>query len=379
MPERVAVLLPDLRPGGAERLHVGLAHEWSARGLGVDFVVRRAQGELLGQLPVGTRIVDLHASRVRNAWLPLARYLRRESPTALLAAMWPLTSIAPLAAGIARFKGRVAVSEHSPLSIAYAGKGALHRLGLCASTAFGYRLADVRIGVSSGVADDMAQLSGMSRERFNVIHNPAASGHAHGRHERPVALAGVRGPVILTVGTLKRVKRHDLLLDAFARIAPAIDATLCILGEGAERAALESQVRALGLQDRVLLPGYAADPAPWYAHADLFVLSSDYEGFGNVIVEALEQGVPVVSTDCPSGPREILCDGQYGSLVPVGDADALAQAMLAALSAPHDGDALKRRARDFAVDRIAGQYLQLLLPGKACCMPSRLGRSDSGA
>ena len=141
------------------------------------------------------------------------------------------------------------------------------------------------------------------------------------------------------------------------------DATLCILGEGSERTALETQVHALGLEGRVLLPGYKSDPAPYYARADLFVLSSDHEGFGNVIVEALDHGVPVVSTDCPSGPREILQEGKYGTLVPVGDVDALAQAMLATLHAPHDPAALKARARDFAVDTIADQYLDHLLPG----------------
>src|SRR5690606_26732556 len=137
---------------------------------------------------------------------------------------------------------------------------------------------------------------------------------------------------------------------------------LCILGEGEERPRLQALVDALGLDGRLLLPGYQSDPAPWYAHADLFVLSSDHEGFGNVIVEALEQGVPVVSTDCPSGPREILEGGKYGTLVPVGDAAALASAIDDALSREHNHDALKRRAQDFSVDKAADAYLDLLLP-----------------
>jgi len=363
MGKHIAILLPDLRPGGAERLHLHLAREWLQQGIAVEFVLRQAQGELLAQLPVGATVVDLGATRVRSVLLPLLRHLRRARPHALLAAMWPLTVVAPLAARLARYRGVVAVSEHSPLSLAYARKGRLHRFGLRASTAFGYRLADMRIGVSSGVADNMAQLSSMSRDRFTVIYNPAASGQVHAAQVRPDALRAVRGPLILTVGTLKRVKRHDLLLEAFARIAAATDATLCILGEGAEREALEAQVRALGLQDRVLLPGYVADPAPWYAYADLFVLSSDYEGFGNVIVEAMEHGLLVVSTDCPTGPREILQDGKYGRLVPVGDVDALADAMLDSLQATHDPVVLKARAKDFAVDKVADRYLDLLLPG----------------
>jgi glycosyltransferase involved in cell wall biosynthesis len=169
------------------------------------------------------------------------------------------------------------------------------------------------------------------------------------------------GPILLAVGTLKAVKRHDLLVRAFARM-PRADATLCILGEGQERAGLETLIGSLGLQDRVLLAGYQADPAPWYAHADLFVLSSDHEGFGNVLVEALEHGLPVVSTNCPTGPHEILEDGKYGRLVPVGDVDALARAMDKALSANHDREQLKRRALDFSVEKAADAYLDLLLP-----------------
>jgi glycosyltransferase involved in cell wall biosynthesis len=359
--QHVAILLPDLRPGGAECLHLQLADEWLKRGISVDFVLRKARGELLAQVPAGVRVIDLRADRVRNAIGPLTSYLKTEQPDALLAAMWPLTFIAPLAARLAGYRGRVAVSEHSPLSHAYAGKGWPHRLALRLTSRIGYAIAGARIGVSSGVADDMAMLSRLPRDRFSVVHNPAATGKA-GTHPRPQALAAVARPVILSVGTLKAVKRHDLLIEAFAKFAAGHEATLCILGEGAMRGALEAQVERLGLQGRVLLPGYVADPTPWYAHADLFVLSSDYEGFGNVIVEAMEQGVPIVSTDCPVGPAEILQGGRFGKLVPVGDADALAEAMEQVLSGSVDRDGLRERARDFDVGRVAQRYLELLLP-----------------
>lgn len=361
-PPRIAVLLPDLRPGGAERLHLALASEWLRRGIAVDFVLRQARGELLEALPSGVRVVDLQALRVRHAFVPLQLYLRTSQAGALLAAMWPLTTIAPLAARSAGYKGRVVISEHAPQSLSYADRGALHNTLMKATMRVGYRLADARVGVSSGVADDMARLSGMDRSRFNVVHNPAATGQVvEAGYAVPPALAGRGGPILLTVGTLKAVKRHDLLVRAFAKL-PRTDATLCILGEGQERASLETLIGSLGLQDRVLLAGYQADPAPWYAHTDLFVLSSDYEGFGNVIVEALEHGLPVVSTNCPTGPHEILEDGKYGTLVPVGDVGALARAMDEALSGNHDREQLKRRARDFSVDKAADAYLDLLLP-----------------
>jgi glycosyltransferase involved in cell wall biosynthesis len=361
-PHRIAVLLPDLRPGGAERLHLTLAAEWIRRGIAVNFVLREARGALLEALPSGVRVVDLQALRVRHAFIPLRRYLQTSQAGALLAAMWPLTTIAPLAARSAGFKGRVVVSEHAPPSLSYADRGALHNVLMKTTMRLGYRLAYGRVGVSSGVADDMARLSGMDRSCIDVFHNPAATGHVlESGYPLPPALAGRTGPVLLAVGTLKAVKRHDLLIRAFARL-PRADAALCILGEGEERAGLEALIGSLGLQERVLLAGYQADPAPWYAHADLFVLSSDYEGFGNVIVEALEHGLPVVSTNCPTGPHEILEEGKYGTLVPVGDVYALARAMEEALSASHDREQLKRRARDFSVDKAADAYLDLLLP-----------------
>ncbi len=359
---KLAILLPDLRPGGAERMRLQMAKVWLRRGIAVDFVLMQARGELLDQLPAGARVIELQAVRVRQALWPLRRYLREVRPDALLAAMWPLTALAPLVAKLSGFQGVVAVSEHEPLSLAYAVRGRLHNRVMAASVRALYPRAAARVAVSSGVADDMAALSGLPRAAFTVIHNPAAAGVDGGGSPRPQPLAGFPAPLLLTVGTLKAVKRHDLLLRAFAR-AQLGAARLCILGEGPERPQLEALVVELGLQERVLLPGYQPDPAAWYAHADLFVLCSDHEGFGNVVVEALEQGVPVISTDCPSGPREILEDGKYGTLVPVGDVDALAKAMDEALSRDHDREALKRRAQDFSVDKAADAYLDLLLPG----------------
>lgn len=360
-PARVAIFLPDLRIGGAEKLHVALAAEWLRQSVQVDFVLGHAQGELMSCLPHGARTFDLGASRFRSSIAPLRRYLRKERPDALLAAMWPLTAIAPIAARVANYRGRVVVSEHAPLSLAYANHGLFHAAMMKASMSVGYRLADIRTGVSSGVADDMATLSGLPRERIGVIHNPAASGQATSRDRlNPFDLATQKGPIILSVGTLKRVKRHDLLIQAFAALERA-NATLCIIGDGPERTSLEALVRNMGLHGRVLLPGYQTDPGPWYAHADLFVLSSSYEGFGNVIVEAMEQGTPVVSTDCPFGPREILANGKYGALVPVENLDALTKAMAEALACEHDRAALKRRAKDFSLDKSAQAYLKVLL------------------
>ncbi|MCK4815270.1 glycosyltransferase, partial [bacterium] len=175
---------------------------------------------------------------------------------------------------------------------------------------------------------------------------------------------GITGKRILAVGSFKDQKDHESLIRAFAKLQNSLSATLVIVGEGPLRPKLEDLIAELSLEKSVKLPGFFANPYLWYRDADLFVLSSLYEGFGNVIVEALECGVPVVSTDCLSGPREILEDGKYGRLVPVGDVDALAAGMYNSLHESVDHALLEKRAKDFSVDIISSQYLNVMFPSR---------------
>ncbi len=361
---RIAILLPDLRGGGVERVRLVLAREFIRLGYSVDFVLRKAGGELLDLVPDTARVINLKSPRVRNLVWPLVRYLRRERPDALLASMWPLTTLAPAAARLAGYKGRVVVSEHNALSVQYRNWGQAHRHMLRLSMAAGYRAADARVAVSAGVADDLAALSGHARDRFRVIYNPVRPPQSPtlSEMERTEALwQGPLGSRILSVGSLKAQKNHGLLINAVARMQHRT-AKLLLLGQGAAEASLRRIAAELEIADRVIFAGFRVDPLPFYATADLFALSSDYEGFGNVIVEALGHGLPVVSTDCPSGPAEILENGRFGRLVPVGDAEALARAMDEALASDHDREALRRRAADFAPEIAASKYLELLFP-----------------
>lgn len=358
---KIAFLLPDFGGGGAERLSLILAHEFVRAGHGAEFVLMQAQGDLLTEAEHAFPVHDLKCSRTRQLFLPLSRYLRQHQPDALIAAMWPSTIIAPIAARMAGFRGKVLISEHATLSQQYAASGLLHDAALRASTFACYRLATARVGVSQGTCADIAQVSGMPLDSFVTIYNPipAAVPPSQQAMEAAQALWGTGGPRILSVGSLKAQKNHHLLLRAFAAL-PRRDARLMLLGQGPEEPALRAMAAELGIADRVIFAGFHADPAPFYATADLFVLSSDYEGFGNVIVEALSFGLPVVSTDCPAGPAEILENGRYGRLTPVGDAPALTRAMNDALDAPVDRDALIRRAADFAPEIAARRYLELL-------------------
>jgi glycosyltransferase involved in cell wall biosynthesis len=217
------------------------------------------------------------------------------------------------------------------------------------------------MAVSEGVKQDLCRLGAFADERVTVIYNPVARGLVNPAPVETALRQKLWGPGfnhhVLAVGSFKTQKNFPLLIRAFAQLPQSLKAKLIVVGEGVLRPELEMLVLELGLQDRVALPGFALDPSCWYRSADLFVLSSSWEGFGNVIVEALECGVPAVSTDCPSGPAEILANGRYGRLVPVGDATALAAAIQASLLEAHDHEALRRRAQDFAVPKIAEQYL----------------------
>lgn len=355
----LSLLLPDLRGGGAERISLDLARELARLGHRVEFVLMRAEGDFLAEAQAEFPVVDLRAPRARQVIGPLTRYLRNRRPKGLLAAMWPLTVIAPVAARIARYPGPVAISEHSTLyTRQYKDWGRLHLAAMRASGFIGYRLASSRIGVSQGVCDDMALMSRLPLDRMTVIHNPvrALAPPDAAARARADALWGVpAGRRVLNVGSLKDQKNHPLLLRAFAQVGDGA-ARLMILGQGDE-APLRALADELGIAGQLILPGFHADPSPFYATADLFVLSSDYEGFGNVIVEALSCGLPVVSTDCHSGPAEILENGRWGRLTPVGDAPALARAMAEALAEAPDRDALRRRAAHFSPERAARAYL----------------------
>ena len=224
----------------------------------------------------------------------------------------------------------------------------------------------MRVAVSSGVAEDLASFSGLKSDRYSVVYNPVME-RLPGAQE-PAVADGWRnwsGPRLITVGRFKAQKNHALLLKAFKKLLEKRDARLLMLGEGELFLATAAMAREEGIADKVFMPGVVPDPFPYYRSADLFVLSSDYEGFGNVIVEALASGVPVVSTDCRSGPGEILENGRFGLLTPVGDVDALAAAMERSLDTEHDREALKTRAGDFAPDRIADQFFRLLFPDAA--------------
>lgn len=361
---KIAILLPDLRAGGVERVRLTLARHFIERGHRVQFVLQRLEGELLSELPGGVEIVDLGAPRVRQVLPALFGYLDTERPAALLAGMWPLTGLASLVRQKRGPQFRLVVSEHTDLREAPSLKRWERTLLKYAGRRL-YRGADATVAVSEGVAESLSAVAGIKRAAIQVINNPV----------RVPSVIDLIDPGdarldwwlgaphrLISIGSLKQPKAYHNLIAAVSAVRATMDARLIILGEGPLRVGLQQQIDDLGLSDAIRLHGYAADPFPILARASLFVLSSIREGFPNVLTEALACGVPVVATDCRSGPREILADGEFGTLVPVGDADSLSRAIKEALARPHDPERLRARALDFAPEKAAKAYLDLLFP-----------------
>ena len=217
--------------------------------------------------------------------------------------------------------------------------------------------------VSHGVAEDTARVTGMPPKHISVAHNPVITPRLLALAETPLEhpwFVEHETPVILGAGRLTRQKDFHTLIRAFAQAREVRPCRLIILGDGGQRDELLALATELGVAEDVDLPGFAANPYAWMRAADLFVLSSRWEGSPNVLTEAMACGTPVVSTDCPSGPRETLQDGRFGPLVAVGDDKGLGQAILDTLAAPPAAEAMRAAVADFAVARSADEYLDIL-------------------
>jgi glycosyltransferase involved in cell wall biosynthesis len=358
----VTIFLMDLQGGGAERVMLNLAEGLVQSGLMVDLVLVQAVGEYLTALPPGLRLVNLNQPRLLNAVPALVQYLQRQRPRAVISALEDTNIVAIAARAISRVPTRLIVTVHNQLSQEVKHAKTLKRRLVPFLLRWIYPRADAVVGVSKGVVADLRQF-GIGGARTHTIYNPIITpsflARAVQRPEHPWFAPG-QPPVILGVGRLNQQKDFVTLLRAFAQVRSLRSARLMILGEGPERGALEQLARDLGIEAAVALPGFVPNPHDYMAAAAVLALSSAWEGFGNVLVEAMAMGTAVVSTNCDSGPAEILADGQYGPLVPVGDATAMAQALLNTLEQQVAADRLQQRAQDFALDRVLQDYRQVM-------------------
>jgi glycosyltransferase involved in cell wall biosynthesis len=358
----LALFIPSFRGGGAERVMLTLAGGFAARGFAVDLLVAQDEGSYRTQVPQAVRVVDLAASRVLKAVPGLVRYLREARPRALLSALPHANVAAVWARAWARTPTRLVLSEHTTASQSSANSAQRRARLLPLFMRRAYPRADAVVAVSDAAADDLAKLIRMDRSRLCRIYNPVVTPELLELASEPLGhpwFADGAPPVVLAAGRLTEGKDFATLLRAFAGLRRVRPARLLILGEGRERANLESLAAQLDIRADFELPGFVANPFRFMRRAAVFALSSRWEGFGNVLVEAMACGAPVVATDCPGGPREILESGRHGKLVPVGDAGSLARALAEQLDSPMRAS-IVARAGTFSADAAIAGYRAVL-------------------
>jgi glycosyltransferase involved in cell wall biosynthesis len=363
MTAKIALFIPSLMPGGAERVMLNLSRRLADRGFEVDMVLARAEGAFLSALDPRVHLVDLNAARVLLAFPALTRYLRQARPHAVLSSLPHLNLTSILARDWTGVRSRLVLVEHNDLALASAHGVRRWEKFFPAAMRVLYPSADAVVAVSAGVADGLVTHAHLRREKITVIHNPIVTPEI--TEKAAAALyhpwfAPGQSPVFVAAGRLTVQKDYPTLLRAFAELRQRRAARLVILGVGELHDELPAQAAGLGIAADVEFAGFQENPFAFMRHAAAFVLSSAWEGFGNVLVEAMACGTQVVSTDCPSGPAEILDGGRYGRLVPVGNAPALAAAMEAALDHPLPAEMLRERAQVFSVDAALEKYLRVL-------------------
>jgi glycosyltransferase involved in cell wall biosynthesis len=341
---------------------LNLAQGIAKRNINVDLVLVRAAGPYLNQVPKSVRLINLNASRALLCLPALVRYLRSERPQALLSALNYTNIIALWARRLAGTPNRVVVVEQNTFSYwNRQAKGVISWIMPQVLKRF-YPWSDAIVAVSRGTADDLSKVTSISREQIQILYNPIITLELQEKKCEIPDHSWFRAehlPVLIAVGRLTQQKDFSTLIRAFAQVRQTHDVRLMILGEGEERSALMTLIRSLRLEDSVTLPGFVTNPYSYMSHASLCILSSKFEGLPTVLVEYLFCGTAIIATDCPGGSREILRDGQYGVLVPVGDVKALVQAINRAL----EGGILcppPQSWHPYKLDLVVDQYLELL-------------------
>ncbi len=384
----VALLMPNFEAGGAERVMIRLAQGLAQAGHTVHLVVLSDHGPYRSMLSPQVPGIQVHSLKAKRAWqaVPaMVRYLLAHQPTAVLSALFHCNFLAVASRAIVcrltNHAPRVVISEHNTLDLVHTSVSPLRWQLFKLALRWAYPRADSVVCVSDGIAQGLGSALPRLKPQLCVIGNPVVTDdmlrQSHAPLNHPWAQAG-QPPLVLAVGRLIPAKGFDVLLTAFQQVIKKLPARLMILGEGPERENLQSQIAALGLTNSASLHGFAHNPYAWMRHCAVFVLSSRHEGLPGALIEAMACGSPVVATDCPHGPAEILAQGQWGRLVPVDNAPALADAMVATLQSAQKPD-VAMRANTFNLANAVGAYKAVLLPPKAKNRPKAVCGKQSGS
>ena len=354
MKKKIFLVIPDLRCGGAEKVFINLANEW-IKNYKVIFILMNKRGEMLNEINHKIEIIDLKISRIRSCFLKFIKIFRTTKNSYFLCAMWPLNSIFLFSSIFGSRSNKYFISEHVNLSKSLNVDFFIPKSFLTLSISFSYIFANKIFCVSNGVKNNVDYLSLFDlKKKLVTIYNPIVDHQPLFYKTKKIVKNKIS---ILSVGTLKHQKNNAVLIKSLSLIENIEDYHLDIVGDGPLRIELEKMSKRLHLQNHITFHGHQNNVNYFYEKADIFVLSSIYEGFGNVLVEALNYGLKIISTDCPNGPSEILSKSKYGLLIPSNDELALKDAIKKIRNLEFDKKLLQNRARDFHIKTISRLYL----------------------
>ncbi|MFK3936038.1 glycosyltransferase [Alkalihalobacillus sp. NPDC078783] len=357
--KKIAFILYSLEGGGVERLTLHLINGLLDKGYKVDLLVVQLKGEYVEEIPEGVNLIHLDKANLRSSLLAIRSYLKEHQPDALISAKDYINLIVLAAKKLTRVKTKIIVSSH--VNITEQARRLPQFNHVKRGISLMYRFADDIVCVSKGVAEDIREVSRVSSEKVHVIYNPIVTPELLENGEESVhhPWFDEGKQVLVSVGRLHVQKDYPTLLHAFKRVCEEKEVRLLLVGDGPEMGSLQELAKTLELNDVVDFVGFKNNPYPYMKQADLFVLSSAWEGFGNVLIEAFAMGTTVVATDCPSGPAEILEHGRLGTLVPVGEVEKMADAIIYALEHPQQEELLKERASTFSIENCVTAYERL--------------------
>ena len=349
--------------GGPERDAIFLCNALAAQGMRVAIVALRSEGPLRTFVDPAVPVVAVDEPRIRYAFPALHRTLRSLAPNVVLSSGVPSLNLVTLLAVRAlprHARPKLVLRENSVPSMARRDPSRSNRIAYRILRHL-YRFADRILTLTDGAREDLIRFFSVPRAMVSVMRTNAVLPPAIvGRLSRWDGETGREADLIVWVGRLSAEKDPYTLLRAVSMLSPGRRWRLAMIGDGPQRSGLEAFCRSNRIAESVIFTGYVADPIAWMMRASVLVLSSLYEGFGNVIIEALACGTSVVCTDCPYGPRAILQGGRYGSLIPVGDSARLATAIEAALDHFPDRKLLMQHGLEHTADRAAAQFLDII-------------------
>ena len=358
----VAVFLSSFAGGGAERVILFLCEEFCKRGLLVDLVVFNTSGPLISLVPKNANLVKLNCRKPIFSIIKISKYLKKNKPHSIFSALTHINIVCSIAYRISRIKSNLVLSERSDITEDLSSRisrfdVAITKLLIKRFYSNAYNI----VTISKGSAKSINKLLKNTRNKIITIYNPVNQKYLYHLSIQHVELPwDDQLPVIISSGRLVLSKDFQCLIESFSILRKRIPSNLIILGDGDLRSDLNDLVHSLDIRNNVWFPGYCLNPFPFMRRSKLFVLPSRIEGLSNVLLEALALGIPIVSTNCPSGPEEILAGGKYGRLVPVGDPFAMAEAMEKSLLGDHPVFDKEEALRRFHPELITNQYLEAL-------------------